>query len=101
MGYQLGLVTQERYDAFINKQNLIKLELERLSNIRLTPKTPGLVDYLDSIQSTQLKDGILAVDLLKRPEVRYRDLIRIIPRDEGPLERQIAEQIEIQIKYAG
>ena len=41
------------------------------------------------------------MDLLKRPEVRYRDLIRIIPREEGPLERQIAEQIEIQIKYAG
>lgn len=101
MGYQLGLVTQERYDAFTNKQNLIEIELERLSNIRLTPKTPGLVDYLDSIQSTQLKDGILAVDLLKRPEVRYRDLISIIPREEGLLERQIAEQIEIQIKYAG
>ncbi|MHA3226520.1 tRNA uridine-5-carboxymethylaminomethyl(34) synthesis enzyme MnmG [Globicatella sulfidifaciens] len=101
MGYQLGLVTQERYDAFTNKKNLIEIELERLSNIRLTPKTPGLVDYLDSIQSTQLKDGILAVDLLKRPEVRYRDLISIIPREEGLLERQIAEQIEIQIKYAG
>lgn len=101
VGYQLGLVTEERYQFFKEKKIAIDEEIQRLSNIRLTVKTPGLIEYLNRIESTQLKDGILAIDLLKRPEVKYADLVQLIPRADGQLDRQVAEQIEIQIKYDG
>ncbi|MBK0348591.1 tRNA uridine-5-carboxymethylaminomethyl(34) synthesis enzyme MnmG [Aerococcaceae bacterium zg-ZJ1578] len=101
LGYQLGLVDEERYAQFKLKQQLVSEEIERLTSIRLTPKTKGLIDYLDSIQSTHLKDGILAIDLLKRPEVKYQELVQLIPHEQGNLERQVAEQVEIQTKYEG
>lgn len=101
IGRSIGLVDDERYRAFERKQQEIQEELQRLQAIRLTPKTPGLTDYLTTIQSAELKDGILASDLLKRPEVKYRELIKIIPRESGMLDRQVYEQIEIQIKYDG
>lgn len=101
LGRDIGLVDDDRYAVFQAKKAAVQAEIERLSQIRLTPKTPGLVDYLDRINSTQLKDGILAIDLLKRPEVKYIDLVELIPNETGLLDRQVAEQVEIQTKYEG
>lgn len=101
LGRDIGLVDDDRYAVFQAKKAAVQAEIERLSQIRLTPKTPGLVDYLDRINSTQLKDGILAIDLLKRPEVKYIDLVELIPNEAGLLDRQVAEQVEIQTKYEG
>ena len=53
------------------------------------------------VHSTALKDGILAIDLLKRPEIKYLDLVELLPVEEVALDRQAAEQVEIQIKYDG
>lgn len=100
-GYQLGLIDDERYEAYQNHQAAISAEIKRLASIRLTPKTPGLTELFDKVASTPLKDGILAVDLLKRPEIKYTDLVALIPHPEGPLARQTAEKVEIQIKYEG
>ncbi|WP_124057770.1 tRNA uridine-5-carboxymethylaminomethyl(34) synthesis enzyme MnmG [Vaginisenegalia massiliensis] len=100
-GYQLGLVTPERYQTFQAKLALIEDEMTRLGSIRLTPKTPGLAEFLAERHSTQLLDGILAIDLLRRPEIRYQDLVTLIPRQDQALDRQAAEQVEIQVKYEG
>ena len=100
-GYRLGLVSEETYQNFKIKQNMVDKELERLKNIRLTPKTPGLADYFSEIGSTPLKDGILASELIKRPEVKYKDLQKVLPESSLSKDRQVAEQVEIQIKYAG
>lgn len=101
LGRQIGLVDDHRYHLYTIKKEEIEREKSRLGQIRLTPKTPGLEAYLNSIESALLKDGIYALDLLKRPEVKYQELVQLIPRPEGALNRQVAEQVEIQTKYEG
>lgn len=101
MGHELGLIDESRFQAHESKKALVAEEIGRLGSVRLTPKTPGLLELFAAVHSTALKDGILAVDLLKRPEIKYADLIKLLPRDSAPLDRQTAEQVEIQIKYEG
>lgn len=101
IGHQIGLVDDQRYEAYLAKKALVDAEIKRLKKITLTPKTPGLQELFERVGSSSLLDGISAFNLLKRPEIRYLDLVTIIPRPEGPLERQEAEQVEIQIKYEG
>lgn len=101
LGYQLGLIDIERYQAFKSKLAAVESELERLKTIRLTPNTPGLMNYFEKVHSTPLKDGILASDLLKRPEIKYIDLQEYLPKSENELSKAVKDQVEIQIKYAG
>ena len=101
IGHQIGLVDDQRYATYLAKKALVDAEIKRLKKITLTPKTPGLEELFERVGSSSLLDGISAFNLLKRPEIRYLDLVTLIPRPEGPLERQEAEQVEIQIKYEG
>lgn len=100
-GYDIGLVDEARYQAYITKQAQIEAELNRLQTTRLKPSTPGLEALLTARSSAPLKDGILAGELLKRPEINYEDIAAVLPRPEGPLNRQVAEQVAVQIKYEG
>ena len=100
-GFDIGLVKPDVYEAFTQKKQAVEMEIERLSSIRLTPNTSGLSEYMERVNSTPLKDGILASELLRRPEIKYHDLVEIIPHPEGPVSRQVGEQVEIQIKYDG
>ena len=101
IGHQIGLVDDQRYETYLAKKALVDAEIKRLKKITLTPKTPGLEELFERVGSSSLLDGISAFNLLKRPEIRYLDLVTLIPRPEGLLERQEAEQVEIQIKYEG
>ena len=98
-GKDVGLISEERYKRFLNKIELIRLEKERLSNLRITPKKE-INDYLESINSAILKDGISAKDLMKRPEVNYTDIVKMCNL-ENPLEYPNDNQIDIEIKYQG
>ena len=98
-GKDVGLISEERYKRFLNKIELIRLEKERLSNLRITPKKE-INDYLESINSAILKDGISAKDLMKRPEVHYTDIVKMCNL-ENPLEYPNDNQIDIEIKYQG
>lgn len=100
-GYALGLVDQETYDRFRQKQALVDEEIHRLGQVRIKPSTPHIDDVFERVGSTPLKDGILAVELLRRPELAYADIIELAPRPQGPLSRQIGEQVAIQVKYHG
>lgn len=100
-GHQLGLIDEDRYGKFQEKLALIEDEKERLQNVRLTPNTPGLAEWFEEVGSTPLKDGVLASDLMRRPEIRYADLIKLIPRENQPLDQEAGDQVEIQIKYDG
>ena len=98
-GKDVGLVSKEKYEDFLIKQRLIELEIERLSHLRLTPKS-DVNNFLEQIPSTPLKDGISALDLLKRPEITYEHLLTLLD-EEMAVGQVIAEQVEIAVKYAG
>ncbi|UOQ49577.1 tRNA uridine-5-carboxymethylaminomethyl(34) synthesis enzyme MnmG [Gracilibacillus caseinilyticus] len=99
IGHQMGLISDERFERFEEKKRLIEEEKERLSNVRLKP-TETLQQLMESIGGTRLKDGILAYDLLKRPEVTYAIIDQVAPA-EKELAADVKEQVEIQIKYQG
>ncbi|WP_373192412.1 tRNA uridine-5-carboxymethylaminomethyl(34) synthesis enzyme MnmG [Pediococcus acidilactici] len=99
MGHDLGLVSEEEYAAFLQKKADIQDELHRLEQIRIKP---GQVkEFLESKGSHGLKDGVLAAEFLRRPEVTYADLLKFIQASEKQLDRRVVEQVEIEIKYAG
>lgn len=83
----------------LKKKEKIDREIKRLHATRIKPnaKTQELIK---SIGGSELKDGILASDLLKRPEMKYDYLKKLIPAEEE-LSPEIEEQVEIQIKYEG
>ncbi|MER2063472.1 MAG: tRNA uridine-5-carboxymethylaminomethyl(34) synthesis enzyme MnmG, partial [Alkalibacterium sp.] len=97
-GYDLGLVSQERFELFQTKKDLVQKELERLKTIRLKPS--DVKEYLDSKDEPQLKDGILVYDFLRRPYVKYEDIIPFAPL-ENELPKDVKEQVEIHIQYEG
>ncbi len=97
-GYDLGLVSQERFELFLTKKDLVQKELERLKTIRLKPS--DVKDYLESKGEPQLKDGLLVYDFLRRPYVKYEDIIPFAPL-EDELPKDVKEQVEIHIQYEG
>lgn len=99
IGHEIGLLSEERYQAFINKQAAVEAEITRLKGIRLKP-TAELQAFLAEKNSTQLRDGFLFADLLKRPELDYVSLYPFAPLEE-PLSSDVTRQVEIQIKYDG
>jgi len=98
IGHELGLVSDERYKTFKAKKESVDGELDRLKNIRLKPK--DVAEYLESKGEHGLKDGILAYDFLRRPYVKYEELMEIIPPERN-LTKAEKEQVEIHIKYEG
>lgn len=100
MGRSIGLVNEERFSEYETKKAMIESEMARLEKIRLKP-TKELQAYLAEKNSAALKDGILAADLLKRPELNYLDIAKFIETPEVEVPRYVYEQVEIQVKYAG
>ncbi|OIJ16999.1 tRNA uridine-5-carboxymethylaminomethyl(34) synthesis enzyme MnmG [Anaerobacillus alkalilacustris] len=99
IGYKAGLIPEERYQRFIEKKAQIKSEIERLDQITVKP-TKEVQDALTEIGSSPLQDGFKASVLLKRPEITYAFIENLFP-SEHEVSPEVAEQVEIQIKYAG
>lgn len=99
IGHEIGLISDERYERFLAKQSAIEAEKERLQKTRIKP-TAEVQAMLKEIDSGELKDGILAADLLRRPEITYDKIAQIVSR-ETFITDEIAEQVEIQVKYEG
>jgi tRNA uridine 5-carboxymethylaminomethyl modification enzyme len=100
MGRELGLIDDARYAAFESKKTAVEEELKRLDTIRIKPND-DIDAFLVSRGEKPLKDALLASEFLRRPQVSYADLMQFIPAATEPLDRQVIEQIEITIKYAG
>ncbi len=98
-GYEIGLVTEERYRKTIEKKAAIENELERLKKIIITP-TKEINEILESLGTTDIKSPISLYELIRRPELKYDDLKDIDP-DRPELLREIRLQVETQIKYEG
>ncbi len=99
IGHEIGLISQERYEKFMRKKADIETEIKRLQKTILKPneQTQALIREAGG---SELKDGIRASDLLKRPEMKYSHIVQLIPA-EKELPEDVIEQVEIQIKYDG
>jgi len=98
-GYEVGLVTEERYREFIRKKENIEREIERLKGKSISP-SEKVKSFLEKYNSADIKSGITLYELLKRPEITYASLSEI--DDDMPgLNEQEAEEVEILIKYEG
>ena len=98
-GKRVGLVGKGKYSGFAKKMADIAAEKERLAEIRVTPKA-GVNDFLSTVGSTALKDGIAALDLMKRPEITYGHVLTILGEVQQ-VSDEVAEQVEVSVKYEG
>lgn len=98
VGYEIGLITEERYQSFLDKKNKVEQEIERLASVKVRPSEVNAM--LEAAGSAPIQDGSNLLNMLRRPEVGYAQIEQISP---SPLEldEEMKEQVEIQIKYAG
>lgn len=96
-GYQVGLISEEKYQNFQKKKKDIKKVYEILKETRITPKQE-INEYLESIESSPLKDGISLYELLKRPEISIENIKHFTSLDYS---YDVLEQVEINTRYEG
>lgn len=99
LGHEIGLISDERYERFIEKRDMIQKEIKRLSDA-VFPPSDGLQQYLTEIGSTPLRSGIKGAELVKRPQVSY-DGLKPFDKTRPELPQVVCEQVEISIKYEG
>lgn len=99
IGHQVGLISEERYNKFIQKRENIKREIERLKTINIKPEDK-VNKFLREHNSSELNNGVKLIELLKRPEIKYEDLKEIV-KDMPKLTRSEKEEVEIEVKYEG
>ena len=99
IGHQVGLISDEQYEALLLKKNQIESEIERLKNtpIGANKRTQ---EFLESHNSSTLKTGSNLAEILCRPEITYEILADLDEKRE-PLPADVIEQVEIEIKYEG
>ena len=99
LGYEIGLISEERYRRFLKKQELKKQELKRLKTTVISP-TEQVNRILVSRGTSQISTGVRLIDLLKRPQLDYASLSEV-DLTRPKLDPNIFEQVEIEIKYEG
>lgn len=98
-GYDIGLISEERYRKFINKKENIEKEIKRLKTTSIKP-TEQVNIFLKSHGTTEIDVGVKVFELLKRTEITYESL-KQIDKSRTELEKQVEEEVEIIIKYEG
>ena len=98
-GYSVGLISQERYDWILEKERLIEEEIARVEkvNIGANKKVQAL---LEEYESTPLNTGTSLAELIRRPELNY-EVLAPIDEERPELPDEVAEQVNINIKYDG
>ncbi|OFI47022.1 tRNA uridine-5-carboxymethylaminomethyl(34) synthesis enzyme MnmG [Floricoccus penangensis] len=100
IGREIGLVDDERWDTYEIKQYKFQNEMKRLETLKLKP----VAETNAKIQEygyKPLKDAMTAAEFLRRPEIKYNDLLNFIDEAPEELDDKIIEQLEIEIKYEG
>jgi tRNA uridine 5-carboxymethylaminomethyl modification enzyme len=100
IGYQAGLLPSERYHRLEAKFQAVSAELDRLGTTWLRPSDDGLSARLAEHGLPPLSDGVNALQFLRRPEVDYTLVDALVPAAE-PVPAEVAEQVQIEAKYAG
>lgn len=99
LGYKIGLISQERYDKFLIKEENVKNELKRITE-KSIPLSSELQKILTDCGTTPLDRGCKMLELIKRPQVTYRALTPV-DDDRPDLSKEVFEQVEIMVKYEG
>ena len=98
-GYEIGLISRERYESVLHKQQQINMEVARISKIHVGASA-GVQDLLRSYGSQELSNGVSLCELIRRPELDY-DKIAPIDPNRPALPADVREQVNIHIKYHG
>ena len=98
-GYRVGLITQERFEALEKKEELIRIEMERMETT-YAGTSADVQDFLKENGSTPLSTGVSYAELIRRPELDYFKLARI-DRSRPLLDDDVYEQVNIELKYSG
>ena len=99
IGYQVGLISRERYEHLLEKERQTEAEIQRIAHTNIGT-SPEVQKLLESCKSTPLQSGTTLEELLRRPEIHY-DMLAPIDKERKPLSQEVTEQVEIQIKYDG
>ena len=108
-GYEIGLISEEQYQALLKKEELIEKEVERLKNTNVGANK-HVQAFLEEMDSSSLKTAASLAELICRPELTYDNLVAIDPERQAfalqvcgkeTLPRDVIEQVEIEIKYEG
>ena len=98
-GYEIGLISKERYDWVCKKEELIAQEIERVAKVKIGANKK-VQELLESYDSIPLNTGTFLTELIRRPELDYDKLAPIDP-ERPDLPEEVAEQVNISIKYDG
>ncbi len=99
IGYDIGLISEERYNKYLDEQRQKEEEIERLKLLSVKPNEE-LNKYLEEKGSTPLNQAMRASELLKRPQISYEYLGKF-DVDRPKLSQHVIEQVETEIKYEG
>ena len=98
-GYEIGLISEERYSHFITKKENINKEVKRISRTNIAP-SKEINEFLEKKESKTLSTGIKLAELIRRPELSYEELAPF-DRERPVLADEVWQQAEIEIKYEG
>ena len=99
IGYDIGLIDNERYKKLLDKEKMIDAEVERMKKTTVGARAE-VQELLARYESTALQSGITLAELLKRPELSY-EIIGKIDKDRQELPEDVKEQVNIELKYEG
>lgn len=99
LGYEIGLISKERYQHFLKKQNQIKEEIERVKKT-FVGNSEEVQSLLEKYHSTPLNSGISLAELIKRPELTY-ECLNAIDKKRPELSEEVREEVNINLKYEG
>lgn len=99
IGYEIGLISGQRYDKFLHKKAAVAAEIDRLKTTKLRPE-PNVQQMLTEAGTVPLNNAVDMITLLRRPEITYNQLVQLAP-SPFELDDEMKEQVEIQIKYEG
>jgi tRNA uridine 5-carboxymethylaminomethyl modification enzyme len=100
ISYQAGLLTYDHYRLVEARRQAVQAELERLGETWLSPSDDGVSARLEALGLPPLTDGVNALQFLRRPEVDYTLVSALAPPPQ-PISPDVAEQVQIEAKYAG
>ena len=99
IGYSLGLISENRWKKFLDKQEQKKAEIKRLKTTVISP-TDEVNAILVSRETSEITTGVRLIELMKRPQLGY-DALKSIDTERPALSANVMEQVEIEIKYEG